>query len=59
MKELKKLRKQFIIPNSEKKVEDMKIESEADILEKQISEMAKDTNASTLEKVLRGDKKTP
>jgi hypothetical protein len=40
----------------EKKVEDMKIESEADVLEKQISEMAKESNASTLEKVLREKK---
>lgn len=40
----------------EKKVEDMKLESEADVLEKQISEMAKSSDASTLEKVLkRGD----
>jgi hypothetical protein len=39
----------------EKTIEDMKIESEADVLEKQISEMAKDSNATTLEKVLKGE----
>lgn len=43
----------------EKKVEDMKIESEADVLEKQISEMAKETNATILEKVLKEGEKSP
>jgi hypothetical protein len=43
----------------EKKVEDLKIDTEADILEKQISEMAKSTDASTLEKILKGEKKSP
>jgi len=39
------------------KVEDLKIESEADLLEKQISEMTKNTDASTLEKILKGEEK--
>jgi hypothetical protein len=43
----------------EKKVEDMKVESEADVLEKQISEMTKNSDASTLEKILKGEKNSP
>jgi hypothetical protein len=35
------------------KVEDLKIETEADLLEKQISEMTTNTDASTLEKILK------